>query len=327
MSFKHIRDLVASLPEIGDWPELATVFDRAGAAPRPDWELPMLACQAAGGARADALPVAAAIACLQLSIIIVDDILDEDPRGAHVKYKVGPASNMALAYEALALRLIDASPLHPDQKLAIMATLSRVGLQTAIGQHMDVQNLGGQSSYWKVVTAKSTPFYGGALKAGAVAGGASSTLVSQMYDLGLLFGEIVQIEDDLSDALETPANADWKQGRNNLLILYAQTADHSQRSHFAKLLSRVDDPEVLAEAQQILLSSGAVAYSAYLLVIRYQAAHRTLAAMDLADRPTMTDLLNSYAGSLLRLLNLAGVELSRENLLEPLPNNHRINPA
>jgi geranylgeranyl pyrophosphate synthase len=312
---------VASLPEIGDWPELAAVFDRAGKAARPDWELPLLACQAAGGARADAHPVAAAIACLQLSIIIVDDILDDDSRGAHVNYGVGPASNMALAYESLASRLIDASPLPSSQKLTIMATFSRVGLQTAIGQHLDVQNLSGQSNYWKVVTAKSTPFYGGALNVGAVAGGASSTLASQMYDLGLLFGEIIQIEDDLSDALETPANADWKQGRNNLLILYAQTADHPQRHRFAELLPRSDDPRALAEAQQILVSSGAVAYSAYLLVTRYQAAHRALTTMDLADRPAMSDLLNSYADSLLRLLKLAGVELTRQNLLDPLPNN------
>jgi geranylgeranyl pyrophosphate synthase len=321
VSFRQIRDLVASLPEIVDWPELAAVFDQAGEASRPDWELPLIACQAAGGTRADALPVAAAIACLQLSIIIVDDILDDDSRGAHVNYGVGPASNMALAYEALASRLIDASPLDPNRKLAVMATFSQVGLQTAIGQHLDVQNLGGQSNYWRVVTAKSTPFYGGALKVGAVAGGASSTLASQMYDLGMLFGEIIQIEDDLSDALQTPANADWKQGRNNLLLLYAQTADHPLRPRFAELLPRTEDPSALAEAQQILVSSGAVAYSAYLLVTRYQAAHHALTAMDLADRPAMSDLLDSYADSLLSLLQLAGVELSREELLEPLSSN------
>lgn len=319
VSFQHIRDLVAGLPEVVDWPELAAVFDRTGESSRPDWELPLRACEAAGGARADALPVAAAVACLQLSIIIVDDILDDDPRGAHVTYGVGPAANMALAYEALASRLIDVSPLHPDRKVTIMATLSQVGLQTAIGQNLDIQNLGGQANYWKVVTAKSTPFYGGALKTGAIAGGASSTLAAQMYDLGLQFGEIIQIEDDLSDALETPANADWKQGRNNLLILYAQTADHPQRARFSELLPRTDDPGALAEAQQILISSGAVAYSAYLLVTRYQAAHGALAAMDLVDQPIMDDLLDGYADSLLRLLRVAGAELSRADLLAPLP--------
>lgn len=314
MSFQHISDLVASLPEVGEWPELATTFDRAGDVPRPDWELPLLACQAAGGTRANGLPLAAAVACLQLSIILVDDILDDDPRGAHLRYGSGPAANMALAYNNLALRLVDAAPYDDHQKLVIITEFARVGLQTAVGQHLDVQNLDGQTNYWKVVTAKSTPFYGGALKVGAIAGGAQANLASQMYDLGVLFGEIIQIEDDLTDALETPANADWRQGRNNLLILYAQTTDHGDQDRFGQLLPQIDDPAALAEAQKILVSSGAVAYCAYLLINRYQQADRLLSDMKLPNRPPLADLLDGYADSLLRLLRLAGVELPREEL-------------
>jgi geranylgeranyl pyrophosphate synthase len=314
VSFQHIIDLVASLPEIDEWPELATTFEGAGNIPRPDWELPLIACQAAGGTRTDALPLAASIACLQLSIMLVDDILDDDPRGAHVRYGSGPVANMALAYNNLALRLVEVAPYTEQQKLAILTEIAKVGLQTAIGQHLDVQNLTGQANYWKVVTAKSTPFYGGALAVGAIAGGAQATLASQMYDLGVLFGEIIQIEDDLTDALETPANADWRQGRNNLLILYAQTTDHDDRDRFGQLLPQIDAPDALAEAQKILVSSGAVAYCAYLLIGRYQQADRLLADMKLPDRPPLEALLDNYADSLLQLLHLTGVELPREEL-------------
>lgn len=318
MSSQRIRELVAALPEVRNWPELANTFDKAGPTPRPDWELPLIACQSAGGERSDALPVAAAIACLQLSIILVDDILDDDPRGAHVHHGVGPTANMALAYNNLAGRLVDAAPYSEGQKQAIMTALARVGLQTAVGQHLDVQNLVGQANYWRVVTAKSTPFYGGALRVGAIAGGASDALASAAYDLGLLFGEIIQIEDDLTDALESPANADWKQGRNNLLILYAQTTDHDRRQRLAELLPLVDEPSALAEAQQILIASGAVAYCAYLLVHRYQAAVQLLAKMKLADPAPLTDLLDSYADSLLGLLQVAGIELSKDVLQEQI---------
>ena len=318
MSFKHIRDLVAALPEVVDWPELATTFEKAGVAPRPDWELPLIACQAAGGTRADALPLAAAIACLQLSIILVDDILDDDARGAHVRHGPGPIANMALAYNNLATRLVAAASYDANQKLAIMSELTRVGLRTAVGQHLDVQNLVGQANYWKVVTAKSTPFYGGALKVGAIAGGASPALAAATYDLGVLFGEIIQIEDDLDDALQSPANADWTQGRNNLLILYALTTDHARRQRFAELAPHADDPSALAEAQQILVSSGAVSYCAYLLVRRYQEANELLARMDLASPRPLSDLLDAYAESLLRMLRVAGLDLSKEVLQESI---------
>jgi geranylgeranyl pyrophosphate synthase len=318
MSLEHIRDLVAALPEVVAWPELATTFEKAGAAPRPDWELPLITCQAAGGQRADALPLAAAIACLQLSIILVDDILDDDPRGAHVRHGPGPIANMALAYNNLAMRLVDAAPYDSSAKRAIASELARVGLQTAVGQHLDVQNLGGQANYWKVVTAKSTPFYGGALKVGAVAGGAAATVAASCYDLGVIFGEIIQIEDDLADALQSPANADWTQGRNNLLILYARTTDHARRQRFAELLPRVDDAAALVEAQHILVSSGAVSYCAYLLVHRYQAASRLLAQMDLPSPRPLSDLLEGYAASLLRLLRVAGLEMTEDVLREPI---------
>lgn len=318
MSFEHIRDLVAALPEVAEWPELATTFEKAGVAPRPDWELPLIACQAAGGTRADALPLAAAVACLQLSIILVDDILDDDVRGAHVRHGPGPIANMSLAYSNIAARLVDAGPYDSNQKLAIMSELARVGLQTAVGQHLDVQNLVGQANYWKVVTAKSTPFYGGALKIGAIAGGASETVSASTYDLGVLFGEIIQIEDDLTDALESPANADWSQGRNNLLILYALTTDHAHRQRFAELIPRVSNLAALAEAQQILLSSGAVSYSAYLLVHRYQAARKLLAEINLPAPQLLSDLLEAYAESLLSLLQVAGLELNKEALQESI---------
>ncbi|MGD2078492.1 MAG: polyprenyl synthetase family protein [Chloroflexota bacterium] len=318
MSFRHIIDLVAALPEVSEWPELATTFEKAGAAPRPDWELPLIACESAGGKRADAHPLAAAVACLQLSIILVDDILDDDPRGAHVRYGTGPIANMALAYNNLALRLVDAAPYNERRKLAIASELGRVGLQTAVGQHLDVQNLAGQSNYWKVVAAKSTPFYGGALKVGAIAGGASETLAASVYDLGVLFGEIIQIEDDLTDALETPANADWQQERNNLLMLYALTTDHPQRQRFAQLKPNVQDQSVLHEAQQILVTSGAVAYCAYLLIHRYQSASKLLNSMNLPAPTPLVDLLDNYAESLLSLMQVAGIALSKEALQEPI---------
>ena len=53
-----VKDLVQSLPEVSAWKDLADVFDRTGGAPHPDWQLPIVICQAAGGKSTDAAAAA-----------------------------------------------------------------------------------------------------------------------------------------------------------------------------------------------------------------------------------------------------------------------------
>jgi len=314
--FAEIKALVETLPEVSVWPELAEIFEKAGDMPRPDWELPILACAAVGGDESSALFGAAAIACLQLSIILIDDILDDDPRGAHNILGVGYSANLALAYEAAAISLAERANPDPQQSLAIVNCLIRAALATAAGQQLDVKNFQGEEDYWKVVTAKSTPFYGAALRLGALIGGAGKEVSSGMYELGVIIGEIIQLEDDLADALERPANADWLQGRNNLLILFARTADHQNRQRFQELITQIDQPASLIEAQDILVSSGAVGYCAYQLVGRYRRARRLLAELGLFDSSPLDDIFDSYADTLIDMLRLSGQEITRSMLLD-----------
>ena len=168
MNAEGIKALVLGLPEVAEWPEMATLFDRSADKPRPDWDLPGLACRAVGGDISVAVPAAAAIACMQVGIILVDDMLDHDPRGEHLRSGCGPAANLALAYQALAFRLVERMEVSEEVRVIISATLAWLALNTALGQHWDAQNLKGEENYWKVVRAKSTPFYGAALHIGAL---------------------------------------------------------------------------------------------------------------------------------------------------------------
>ena len=70
---------------------------------------------------------------------------------------------------------------------------------------------------------------------------AREDVAKNLYDLGFLVGVNVNVYDDLVDALQSPAVPDWKQGRNNLVILYALTADHPERAQFEALRGQVDD--------------------------------------------------------------------------------------
>lgn len=311
---KKIQEILQTIPELSDWPELLTVFSRSRDQPHPDWEIPLLVCKALRADTHIGLTSAAAIACMQISIMLVDDILDDDPRGEHLKQGVGPVANIALAFQAAAFRLIEFSEAAAAQKWAAAQCLSRMALATSYGQHLDVQNLSGEEDYWRVVEAKSTPFYGAAYQLAAILGGAGAEIIDGLKEIGTLIGEMIQIEDDLQDAFQQPANADWFQGRNNLLILYATHADHKEREAFLALLPAIDAPEQLIKAQQILISCGAVSYAAYHLTERFREAVQRLRDMDLPDPSPLQNMLDDYAVTLVNLLQSGGMHVDNKLL-------------
>ena len=311
-----IKAHVLAVLEVAAWPEMVSVLEPAKHTLHPGWHLPLLACQAVGGDVSVAIPGAAAIACMEVSIILVDDMLDEDPRGEHLRSGHGPTANLALAFQAAAFRVIAQAAVSADRRAAVTASLAWLALTTALGQHWDVQNLRDEENYWKVVRAKTTPFFGAALHVGALLGNASAEIAAGLRDFGVLFGEILQIRDDLFDAFQTPANPDWKQGRNSLPILYARTADHPDRARFVALLPRIDDPQALREAQQILIGCGAVSYCAYHLVKRHQEARQLLESIPLTDPTPMMDLLAWQTRSVIKLLQTSEAEIPVELLME-----------
>jgi len=305
-----IKAHVLAVPEVAARPEMVTILESAENMPRPGWHLPVLACQAVGGDESMAIPGGAAIACMEISIVLVDDMLDEDPRSEHLRYGSGPTANLALAFQAAAFRVIEQASVSPDRRVAIIADLAQVALATALAQHWDVQNLEGEANYWKVVRAKTTPLYSAALHIGALLGNATAAVATGLRDFGVLFGELTQIRDDLFDAFQTPANPDWTLGRNSMLTLYARTAEHPDRALFVYLLPRIDDPQALREAQQILIRCGAVSYCVYHLFKRHREARQLLENIPLADPTPMMDLLGWQTQSLIGLLQTIGMENS-----------------
>ena len=312
MYLENVKAQVLSLPEVAAWPEMATIFERAVDQTSVMWEWPLLACQAVGGEAMAAVPGAAAIACMQLGLVLVDDMLDEDPKGAHLQLGQAATANLAFAFQAAAFRVIEQAPVNAERRAGVYASLAQTALTTAFGQNLDVQNLGGEENYWKIVQAKSTPCFSAAFYMGALLGQASLEVAGRLHDFGVLTGEVIQIWDDLSDALQSPASPDWIQGRNNLAILYALTADHPDRARFRALLPQIDDPQALQAAQHILIRCGAASYCAYQVVQRYQAARQLLDSTPLADPAPLFDLLAGQREPLVALLKNVGAEIPLE---------------
>ncbi len=292
---------------------MARVFDWAMTQHRIHlWEFPIYACQAVGGEVAAAVPAAAAISCLQLALVLVDDMLDEDPRGMYRQLGHAATANLAFAFQSAAFRVIERSPVDAERRVAIHAALAEMALTVALGQDLDAQNLGGEEGYWTIAQTKSAPCFAVTFRIGALLGGASPDLAKRLHDFGFLVGVNLNIYDDLIDALQSPARPDWKQGRNNLAILYALTADHPERAQFEKLRTQADDPRSLETAQQILIRCGAISYCLYHIAERHRSARQLLDSTPLVDPDPLRKLIGRQVQPLVALLESIGSAIPPE---------------
>jgi geranylgeranyl pyrophosphate synthase len=312
MDVEEVRAQVLALPEVQAWPDMVRIFEHHVNQPHQVWEWPYRACRAVGGDESLAASSAAAILCMILSVVLVDDMLDQDPRGEHLKLGDAVAANISFAFQAVAFKVISQTPADAERRAAVLAGFAQMALTMAYGQELDTQNLSGEENYWKVTHAKSSSYFGTAMYAGAVIGNASPESAERLRNLGELTGDVIQLHDDIKDALETPANPDWKQMRNNLLFLYAQTADHPDRDRFLALRPRVDDPKALKEAQEILVRCGAVSYGLYHICQRYMASKKILAETQLADPAPLREVIVKYVSPLADLLREYGIEVPSE---------------
>jgi geranylgeranyl pyrophosphate synthase len=315
MVVQRIRAALLAVPELASWPEIVELIERpVDEESIPCWEQPLLACRAVGGAEAQALPGATAIFCLLYSIHLADDLLDCDPRGLQHVHGEGRVANYALALQAASSIAIERAGLAAECRAAIHERLAGAALATAYGQSLDSSELRGEDEYWKVVEAKTPPLFAAALAIGGMLGAATPETIESLDRLGFLLGKSVQISDDLKDAFDKPAAPDWQRRYNNLPILYAMTADHSEKERFLDLLSSIEQEESLEAAQEILVTSGAVSFCAYHMIDLHRSARAILAETQLVDPEPLLMLIERYIKPLRNLLETVGIE-SPEELL------------
>lgn len=309
MRVEDVYNRLKRIPNSRVWPEIDELFPNRSDMVRLDWMLPTYSMRAVGTTNLDPLPLISALACLQISIILVDDILDDDPRGKHKDMGIGRAANLALALQAVAQLLSQDLSLQDERINSINTSMQRMAYLTAVGQELDVQEITDETSYWELVQAKSTPFYASALEIGALAGGASVNVCSNMYHIGCILGEMIQVMDDLTDAFEIPAKPDWVRQNNNLIILYAKTAFYPEQLEFITCLQRIDDLSALKSAQSILVSSGAVSYGVYHILERYKQARDLINRTNLHDSSIILELFNQQIRPVIRLLVKIGADI------------------
>ena len=291
--YQSIYQFVGDMSMVDNWPDITRVLERAVRKEPRDWRLPLVACEAVGGSLDAIVPVLAAVACSHISLILIDDLLDADPRGEHHRLGIPLAANLATVFQQLSLEALNnCSFVDVNSQLKAQDSLHEMMLTIALGQYLDFQGPIDEVAYWRIVCTKSSPFFGSAFYVGALAAGASLELAAQLKEFGLLYGEIIQIHDDLSDSLATPASPDWTLGRWPLPMLFAGVVNHPRRERFLTLRQAIAEPGALAEAQMILIQSGALSYGVHELMTRYQKARDLLAALMLENPDAVERLLD-----------------------------------
>jgi len=300
--FSQVIHEFMHLPHVDSWTEANELFQVAASRKPEHWLIPARACEAVGGSQEQALPAILAIGCAHVGILLVDDMLDDDPRGDYHRLGMPAASNLACFFQSAALHALKQCTEDPTSELAALQDFNKMFLSTAFGQFQDVKGPTSEAGYWEMARTKSSPFFGVALQLGALTGGSSVETAECIRELGCLYGEMIQIHDDMHDSMETPANPDWLQRRSPLPILFASTVNHPERSQFLELKENVDQSDTLKDAQEILIHCGAISYCADQLIQKFEKAMASLGELPIPKHEPITSLFEAVIAPVYKLL-------------------------
>ena len=154
----------------------------------------------------------------------------------------------------------------------------------------------------KIAKGKSSPFFSTSLQIGALFGGADRKLVLQIKELGNIYGEMVQIHDDVHDTLENFATPDWDANRAPLPILFASLVDHPKQNRFNELrLYARNNSQALEEAQEILIQSGGISYCIDQLLERYKEVKEKISEIQIEQRDVLEKIFDDIVQPVFQL--------------------------
>lgn len=242
----------------------------------------LLACAAVGGDPKDALSAAAAIEHFHTAALIHDDIADEAElrRGKpclHLTQGIGLAVNDG----DLGLTLVNGTVMRDphlsnDIKVAVVKELIDMTQCTIEGQALDI-GWARDSRYditpddYIMMATLKTAHYSGAvpLAIGAIIGGGTHEEIEGLRRYGLDTGLAFQIQDDLlnlvgsEEATKKDFRNDITEGKRTLMVVHC--LGHADETKSARLIdilsSKEHDPNVLAEAVDIMQSTGSIEYA------------------------------------------------------------------
>lgn len=219
--------------------------------------LALMACQLFSKEVSAALPIASAVEIFHNFSLVHDDIMDESPirRGqpsVHKKFNTNTAIlsgdvMLVYAYEHL-------SKVAPALLPIILPIFNEVAIGVCEGQQMDVnfetQAIVSIPEYIRMIELKTSVLLYGAMKMGALVGGASTEDSELVGEFGRNMGIAFQMQDDWLDTFGAQAKVgkriggDIIQNKKTALVIKAlELADEATQDELNQLLSSTPAPE------------------------------------------------------------------------------------
>lgn len=169
----------------------------------------LAAAHAAGGNVAACVPAASAVETLHVGSLVHDDIIDNDlkRRGRPSVYGAYGRNIALIAGDSLMFRSFDwaeeclAMGVPNERVLRSITTLAQTGHDLCNGQILEDEIAKKQirdfSAYLSMVTGKTASLFHASTRIGAILGGADSLTEERWTMIGIKFGVVFQMEDDL----------------------------------------------------------------------------------------------------------------------------------
>ncbi len=206
-----------------------------GKALRPT--LCLLACEATGGATADAMPAAVALELVHNFSLIHDEIQDRDDVRRHrpTLWKVWGEEKALVAGNVMRIFADMALWVHRDRAtaLTVAGLVTQANLEMIEGQYMDLHFEGRMDitmdDYLAMISRKTGALIRCSLVAGAAAGSRDSATTKAFEESGKAFGMVFQVRDDflgvwgVEAATGKPVGADIRRKKNAFPFVYAMS--------------------------------------------------------------------------------------------------------
>ncbi len=266
-------------------------------------QLALLACQAAGGDPAQAVPLAAGLQLLHDFTLIHDDIEDDSAtrRGRATLWSLWGlaqginAGDGMFVLAHLAIHRLQVVGVAPERILAVLRRFDEVILQVCEGQFLDISFEGDlgitPADYLAMIGRKTAILIAGSCELGALVAGATAANVAALAEFGLSVGLAFQIEDDILGIWGTPEvtgkpqAADLYRRKVSLPVVHA-LAVSPRRAELARLYREgTMDAAAVAAALAVLDAAGARAYCAEVAAKHHAAAFAAIDRVDTLGQP------------------------------------------
>ncbi len=254
LSERELAQLFYSDRPAGLYDPIRYALNEGGKRIRP--ALVLMACNLFQEAVAVAKPVALAIEVFHNFTLLHDDIMDnaDTRRGKPSVRKKWNDNTAILSGDAMlicAYRLLSDC----DEKLLpkLLPVFNEVAIGVCEGQQYDMdferRNDVSEKEYLHMIELKTAVLLAGALKLGAICGGANDVATDLLYQYGISLGLAFQLQDDLLDTyadldlLGKPVGGDILEGKKTFLLINALArADHATRLDLLELLADREVP-------------------------------------------------------------------------------------